>query len=75
MRLPAWDHECGHRDPTHRMFFHPETFAYWDKRTEWHKNYGWYYYRKSNKWWVTETVERRDAGANWFYVLRKDAEE
>ena len=74
MRLPAWDHECSHRDPTHRMFFHPETFSYWDKRTEWYRNYGSYYYRKSNKWWITETVERRDAGANWFYVLRKDAE-
>lgn len=71
LRLPAWDHECSHRDPTHRIFFHPETFTFWDKRSEWHKNYGWYYYQKSNKWWKIESVESRDAGANWAYVLRK----
>jgi SAM-dependent methyltransferase len=74
MRLPAWDHENSHIDPTHRRLFHEHTFDYWDKRTECHNNYGSYYYRKSNKWWITETVERRDAGANLFYVLRKDAE-
>ncbi len=72
LRLPAWDHENSHCDPTHRMFFHPKTFSYWDKRTELFKSYGWFYYRKNNKWWNIETVERRDAGANWFYVLQKD---
>ena len=71
LRLPAWDHECGHRDPTHRWFAHPETFAFWDKRTEWYRNYGSYYYKQSNRWWETELVERRDAGANWAYILRK----
>lgn len=71
LRLPAWDHECGHRDPTHKWFAHPETFDYWDKRTEVYVNYGSYYFRKSNRWWQVECVERRDAGANWGYVLRK----
>jgi len=71
LRLPAWDHECSHRDPTHRWFAHPDMFAYWDKRTECYRNYGCFYYRQSNRWWQVEHVERRDDGANLGYILRK----
>ncbi len=72
LKLPAWDHPVSHRDPTHRRLFHQDAFAYWDKRTELYKDYGWFYFRKSNKWWIIETVERRDGDCNWFYVLRKE---
>lgn len=73
LRLPAWNHECSHRDPTHIRLFHPETFSYWDRRTDWHRDYGRYYYGEYDRWWLTENVELRDNGANIAYVLRKDS--
>lgn len=74
LRLPAWDHPVSHRDPTHRLFGHPEMFDYWDRRTSLHRDYGSYYFGESNRWWRVESVEPRDAGSNWGYVLRKEAE-
>jgi len=74
LRLPAWDHECSHRDPTHRLFAHPEMFHYWDRHTQLYRDYGSYYFARSNRWWRVESVEPRDAGANWGYVLCKEAE-
>ena len=72
LQLPAWNHEVGHIDPTHRRLFHPQTFEYWDKRTFFYKEYGWFYYQKSNRWWKIERVEPKDGGSNLFYVLRKE---
>jgi len=74
LRLPAWNHENSHIDPTHRRLFHQRTFEYWDKSKELYRNYGSFTYGKSNKWWIQEHVEPRDAGANWFYILKKDSE-
>ena len=74
LRLPAWDHPTSHRDPTHRQLAHPEMFDYWDRRTALYRDYGSYYFAKSNRWWRVESVEPRDAGSNWGYVLRKEVQ-
>jgi len=71
LRLPAWDHECGHRDPTHVRLSHPNQFDYWDKESRVYEEYGRIYFQESNRWWHVESVESRDAGANWGFVLRK----
>lgn len=72
LRLPAWDHENSHIDPTHRRLFHEHTFDYWDRRTAYFANYGVFYFPQ-NKWWTVESVERRDNNSNIAYVLRKQA--
>lgn len=72
LRLPAWDHENSHIDPTHRRLFHPRTFEYWDKRKELYASYGAVTYGKANKWWTIERVDMMDNGANIFYLLRKE---
>lgn len=72
LRLPAWNHENSHIDPTHRRLFHQRTFEYWDKSKELYRNYGSFTYGKSNKWWTIERTEPMDNGANIFYLLRKE---
>ena len=70
LRLPAWDNPVSYRDPTHRKVFHPETFDYWCKEKQLHKDYGYFYFGESGKWWTLETVERTNGG-DLGYVLRK----
>lgn len=72
LRLPAWDHENSHIDPTHRRLFHEHTFDYWDRRTSYFDNYGKFYFPQ-NKWWTVESVERRDNSSNIGYVLKRQA--
>lgn len=72
LRLPAWNHENSHIDPTHRRLFHPRTFEYWDKSKELFANYGAFTYAASDKWWTIERTEMMDNGANIFFVLRKE---
>jgi SAM-dependent methyltransferase len=74
LRLPAWDHENSHIDPTHRRLFHPLSFGYWDRRTDYWRDYGSVYFQESGRWWRVESVERLDAGANLGYVLVKEAQ-
>ena len=70
LRLPAWDNPVSYRDPTHKKLFHPETFDYWDANRQLHKDYGFFYFGESGRWWTVETVERVNAGDLGF-VLRK----
>jgi len=72
LRLPAWNHENSHIDPTHRRLFHEHTFDYWDRRTSYFDNYGKFYFPQ-NKWWTVESVERRDNSSNIGYVLKRQA--
>lgn len=70
LRLPAWDNPVSYRDPTHRKVFHHETFDYWYKEKQLHKDYGYFYFGESGKWWTLETVERTNGGDLGF-ILRK----
>lgn len=53
MRLPAFDNHLSYRDPTHRRVFHPETFFFWDPRTNLYQDFGRYYYDANKLWAVT----------------------
>lgn len=59
LRLPAHDNPVSWRDPTHRHWFHEETFHYWDKVTELHRDYGSFYFGEGYaKWWTIVRIER-----------------
>lgn len=70
LRLPAFDNPVSWRDPTHRRVFHPETFDFWDKSRQLHKDYGFFYFAESDKWWTVESIERVNGG-DFGFVLRK----
>lgn len=70
LRLPAWDNPVSWRDPTHRKVFHPETFDYWDTRKALFKDYGFFYFGESARWWKVETVERTNGGDLGFVLMK-----
>ena len=70
LRLPAWDNPVSWRDPTHRKVFHEETFDYWDKSKQLHKDYGFFYFQEANKWWKILSVTRAN-GNDLGFVLQK----
>lgn len=73
LRLPAFDNPVSWRDPTHRRVFHPETFDFWDKSRQLHKDYGFFYFAESDKWWGVDSVERTNGG-DFGFVLRKQVD-
>jgi SAM-dependent methyltransferase len=78
LRLPAWNNPVSFRDPTHRHWFHEETFLYWQKDTALWKDYGSFYFGEGyNKWWTVERIERVNpptATGDLGYMLRKVTE-
>jgi predicted SAM-dependent methyltransferase len=77
LRLPAWDNPVSYRDPTHQRVYHNETFHYWDRRMQLHKDYGSFYFADSNRWWEIERVERINPATptgDLGFVLRKVTE-
>jgi len=42
MKLPAWDNEVSYQDPTHKWFFSPRVFEYFDPDTPLGKKYFFY---------------------------------
>lgn len=46
LKLPYWDSEQAHRDPTHRWFLTLDSFDYFDPDTEYGSQYGFYTDRK-----------------------------
>jgi SAM-dependent methyltransferase len=69
VRVPLYTHQNAFTDPTHRRFFTPHSFDYWDKRTELHRKYGCYYYVRSSRWWVVEVLS---VDENILFQLRRD---
>lgn len=70
IRVPHYTHENAFTDPTHRRFFTPRTFDYWDKSTLLHQKYGKFYFSASSMWWkITSSVTD---GANIVFVLHKE---
>jgi predicted SAM-dependent methyltransferase len=70
IRVPRWDHWTAWVDPTHRRVFHPRTFDYWDKRTDFYEDYGRFYFAKSDRWWSVDQADPVGDG-NLQFVLRK----
>lgn len=73
VRVPHYQHENAYTDPTHRKFFTPHTFDYWDKSTTLHQKYGFFYYMDAGLWWVIESV--KTDGADILFVLRKASDQ
>jgi len=71
LRVPDYRHENAFTDPTHRRFFTPRTFDYWDRRKELHQKYGVYYFAAKARWWVIEHVAH-DQHGNIEFHLRKE---
>lgn len=57
LRVPHYSHENAYTDPTHRRFFTPHTFDYWDKSKLLHQKYGFFYYKEAGRWWILSSVE------------------
>lgn len=72
VRVPHYQHENAYTDPTHRRFFTPHTFDYWDKSCLLHQKYGFFYYGQAGMWWRIESVNTD--GANIAFILRSVAE-
>lgn len=53
VKLPMWDSESVHDDPTHRWFFTERSLHYFDPSTEIGKNYGFY---TDKKWKILEDL-------------------
>lgn len=70
LRVPYYAHENAFTDPTHRRFFAPKTFDYWDRNKAMHIDFGKYYFAKSNKWWRTHLMKH---DGNLLFHLYKDA--
>ncbi len=70
LRVPYYAHENAFTDPTHRRFFAPKTFDYWDRNKAMHIDFGRYYFAKSNKWWRTHLMKH---DGNLLFHLYKDA--
>ena len=70
VRVPHYTHENAFTDPTHRRFFTPRTFDYWDKSTLLHQKYGKFYFVDASRWWKV-TSAHTDM-ANIMFVLRKE---
>lgn len=69
VRVPSHRHDNAFIDPTHRRFFTPHTFDYWDRSKEMHRKYGCYYYARSARWW---TVDLLSLDENILFLLRRD---
>jgi predicted SAM-dependent methyltransferase len=69
IRVPHYSHENAYTDPTHRRFFAPHTFDYWDKSKLLHQKYGCFYYEKAGMWWSIKTTDTD--GANILFSMRK----
>lgn len=61
IRVPHYQHENAYTDPTHRRFFTPRTFDYWDKSRELHQKYGCFYYERESRWWRIEANQTDNA--------------
>lgn len=70
LRVPYYGHENAFTDPTHKRFFAPKTFDYWDKSKAMHIDFGCYYFARSNKWWRVQLVAQ---DGNMLFHLFKDA--
>ena len=61
VRVPHYQSENAFTDPTHRRFFTPRTFDYWDKEKILHAKYGCFYYAEAGMWWsVTSEIVGTD---------------
>jgi predicted SAM-dependent methyltransferase len=70
IRVPHYQHENAFTDPTHRRFFTPRTFDYWDRTKELHEKYGCYYFADAAKWWMVQRAEQDQYG-NIEFDLKK----
>lgn len=70
VRVPHYQHENAFTDPTHRRFFTPRTFDYWDLTKELHHKYGCYYFAEAARWWTIRRVEQ-DKHGNIEFDLQK----
>lgn len=69
LRVPYYRHENAFTDPTHRRFFTPKTFDYWDRSKELHQKYGCFYYSEPSRWWTVALSETD--GADIVFLLIK----
>lgn len=70
LRVPYYAHENAFTDPTHKRFFAPKTFDYWDRNKPMHIDFGKYYFGRSNKWWRVHLIKH---DGNMLFNLYKDA--
>jgi predicted SAM-dependent methyltransferase len=65
LRVAAWDNPVSYRDPTHRRFFHEETFYYFDPRHQLYHDYGLVYYGVGCPTFEVLSVTRENADARY----------
>ena len=58
MKLPAWNNEISYQDPTHKWFYSPRVFEYFDPDTPLGKKY-WFY---TDKKWKIRSIGMYNSG-------------
>ncbi len=68
LKLPAWNSSISHQDPTHRWFFDPRVFEYFDPTTPLGKQYSFY---TPYKWKLVNPGKPNKGGSSIHATLQK----
>lgn len=71
LRLPNWNNDLVHTDPTHYWYAHINMFDFWDPETDWWKATGHFYFQDDQKWWTVYEKKFIFGKASIEYRLRK----